>query len=171
MNSFDAAVYLCLLVALVIGFRAGLLRSTVTILGYLIAMPIAAWITTLIVPQLGGITAISTAQNSVVFFGAFLISGIVMGSLLRMAVNDMIGSEIGLGDRLAGAGLGAIRVGLIAITLVLIFDQMLPVQMQPSYMTGSQLRPWLSSAGQRGFKSLPPEVAGYIEQWKREHRI
>ena len=35
MNSFDLAVYLVLVVAVVAGFRAGLLRSSVTILGYL----------------------------------------------------------------------------------------------------------------------------------------
>ena len=44
MNSFDAVVYLGLFVAVVTGFNAGLLRSAVTILAYLIAMPIAVWI-------------------------------------------------------------------------------------------------------------------------------
>jgi membrane protein required for colicin V production len=43
MNSFDVVVYVGLIVAMVIGFRAGLLRSAVTILGYLLAMPIAVW--------------------------------------------------------------------------------------------------------------------------------
>ena len=41
MNSFDAVVYLALLIAVVTGFSAGLLRSAVTILAYLVAMPIA----------------------------------------------------------------------------------------------------------------------------------
>ena len=40
MNNFDAAVYLGLVVAVVTGFNAGLLRSAATILAYLIAMPI-----------------------------------------------------------------------------------------------------------------------------------
>ena len=170
MNQLDLAIYAALAVAVVIGFRAGLLRSAVTILGYLIAMPIAAWITTLIVPQTAN-AGVATAQNSLVFFGAFLISGIVLGSLLRMTINELIGPRIGLGDRLAGAALGGLRVGLIAITMVLIFDQMLPVALQPAYLTGSKLRPWLSMAGQKGFKSLPPEVTAYIEQWKRERGI
>jgi hypothetical protein len=82
----------------------------------------------------------------------------VLGSLLRMAINDMIGHEIGIGDRLGGALLGAIRVGLIAVTLVLIFDQLVPANRQPAYMTGSHLRPLLSLAGQKGVKSLPPDV-------------
>jgi membrane protein required for colicin V production len=105
------------------------------------------------------------------FFAIFLVSGIVLGSLLRMAINDVMGHEIGIGDRLGGALLGAIRVGLIAVTLVLIFDQLVPADRQPAYMTGSQLRPLLSLAGQKGVKSLPPDVTATIEQWKRAHRL
>jgi membrane protein required for colicin V production len=171
MNSFDVVVIAGLVIAMVIGFRAGLLRSAVTILGYLVAMPIAAWVTGLIVPQMASNATVSDTQNSLVFFGAFLLSGIVLGSVLRMAVNDIIGHEIGLGDRLGGALLGAVRVGLIAVTLVLIFDQLVPASMQPAYMTGSQLRPLLSLAGQKGVKSLPPDVTSYIDRWKRDHRI
>jgi membrane protein required for colicin V production len=41
MNSFDAAVYAGLIVAVVAAFNSGSLRSAVTILADLIAMPIA----------------------------------------------------------------------------------------------------------------------------------
>jgi hypothetical protein len=51
MNSFDAAVYIGLVVAVVTGFNAGLLRSAVTILAYLIAMPIAVLAMSLISPR------------------------------------------------------------------------------------------------------------------------
>jgi membrane protein required for colicin V production len=170
MNSFDAAFITALLLVMVIGFRSGLLRSAVTILGYLIAMPIAVWLTSLIVPRIGN-AAVSAAQNSMIFFGLFLVSGIVMGSLLRMAVNETIGHQIGLGDRLAGAALGAIRVVLIAVTLVLIFDQMVPVSMQPAYLADSRFRPMLSMLGQKGFKTLPPDVTATLDQWKRDHRL
>ena len=54
MNSFDAVVYVGLIVAVVTGFKAGLLRSAVTILAYLIAMPITVWVMALS-PQ--GVTA------------------------------------------------------------------------------------------------------------------
>ena len=171
MNSFDIAVYLVLAVAIIAGFRAGLLRSGVTILGYLLAMPIAVWATSLIVPQVAGNAAVSMTQNSLIFFASFVVAGIVLGTLLRMAVNDMIGSDIGLGDRLGGAALGAIRVFLIAVTMVLIFDQLIPPTLQPAFLVGSQLRPMLSAAGQKGFKSLPPEATAMIDQFKRDHRI
>lgn len=165
MNSFDIVVYLALIIAVALGFRSGLLRSAITILGYLVAAPIAIWITGLVLPQAPAGT--SPVQNSLTFFAIFLIAGMVLGSLLRLAVNDLIGAHIGIGDRLGGALLGAIRVGLIAITLVLIFDQLVPANAQPSYLTGSHLRPLLSRLGQTGIRSLPPDVSARFEQLKR----
>jgi NhaP-type Na+/H+ or K+/H+ antiporter len=50
MNSFDAVVYLGLAIAVVTGFNAGLLRSAVTILAYLVAMPIAVWAMSMVSP-------------------------------------------------------------------------------------------------------------------------
>jgi membrane protein required for colicin V production len=170
MNSFDAVVYLGLVVAVVTGFNAGLLRSAVTILAYLIAMPIAVWIMSLISPQIAGKLDSPWAQHSLQFFGIFLIAGMVLGKLMRMALDETIGSEAGIADRLAGALLGAARVGLVATTLVLIFD-LVPSDRQPSFLVGSQLRPLLSAAGQKGFRSLPPDVTAYIDRLKKDQRI
>jgi membrane protein required for colicin V production len=171
MNSFDIVVYLALIIAVVAGFRAGLLRSAITILAYLVAMPISVWLMSLVTPAIGGAADASLSQNSVLFFAVFLVTGMVLGKLARMALDDAIGSETGFGDRLGGALLGAVRVGLVAITLVLIFDQLVPADRQPAYLVGSQLRPWLSMAGQKGFRSLPPEVTAYIDRLKRDRRI
>ena len=67
--------------------------------------------------------------------------------------------------------LGAVRVGLIAVTVVLVVDQLLPLQLQPSWLTTSQLRPWLSAAGQKGVQSLPPDIAATLERLKRNQQI
>jgi len=171
MNSFDAVVYVGLVIAVVTGFNAGLLRSAVTILAYLIAMPIAVWVMSLVSSGVDGKLGSPWAQNSLLFFGIFLVAGIVLGKLMRMALDETIGTQAGLGDRLGGAILGAVRVGLVAITLVLIFDSLVPSDRQPAYLAGSQLRPLLSAAGQKGFKSLPPEVAATIDRLKKERRI
>jgi membrane protein required for colicin V production len=171
MNSFDVVVYAGVIAASVIGFNAGLLRSAVTILGYLTAMPIAVWAMSLAAPRIGNNAGTTLTQNSLLFFAVFLVAGIVLGKLLRMAVDDMIGPEAGIGDRLAGAALGAVRVGLVAVTLVLIFDRLVPVDRQPGYLTGSHLCPLLSLAGQKGLKSLPPDVAAYIDQLKKDRHI
>ena len=171
MNSFDAVIYVGLIVAVVTGFNAGLLRSAVTILAYLFAMPIAVWAMSMVSPGVAGKVDSPWAQNSLLFFGIFLVAGIVLGKLMRMALDDAIGTEAGIGDRLAGAVLGAVRLGLVAITLVLIFDQLVPAGRQPAFLTGSHLRPLLSIAGQKGFKSLPPDVTAHIDRLKKERRI
>jgi membrane protein required for colicin V production len=111
------------------------------------------------------------AQNSPLLFGVFLITGIVLGKFMRMALDDAIGQEAGLGDRLAGAALGAVRVGLVAISFVLVFDQLVPSDRQPAYLAGSQLRPLLSMAGQKGVSSLPPDVVVYFDRLKQARRI
>ena len=171
MNSFDAVVAIALLVAVVTGFNAGLLRSAVTILGYLVAMPIAVWIMSLVSPQFENKLGTPLTQNSLLFFGIFLVAGMGLAKLMRMALDETIGHEAGIGDRLAGSALGAVRVGMVAITLVLIFDQLVPVDRQPGYLTGSRLRPLLSAAGQKGFRSLPPDVTATIERLKKNRGI
>jgi membrane protein required for colicin V production len=171
MNSFDAVVYLGLLIAVVTGFNAGLLRSAVTILAYVIAMPIAVWAMSLIAPHIDGKLPSAVTQNSLLFFGVFIVAGMALGKLMRIALDDMIGSEAGIGDRLAGAALGALRVGLVATTLVLVFDQLVPADRQPAWLIGSRLRPLLSVAGQTGFKSLPPDLATTIDRLKKDRQI
>jgi membrane protein required for colicin V production len=171
MNSFDGAVYLGLILAVVTGFNAGFLRSLVTILAYLVAMPIAVLAMSFVSSGVDSKFGPSLMQNSLLFFGIFFVTGMVLGKMMRMALDDTIGSEAGIGDRLAGAVLGAVRAGLVAITMVLIFDSLVPLDRQPAFLTGSQLRPLLSIAGQRGFKSLPPDVAAYIDRLKSDRRI
>jgi membrane protein required for colicin V production len=169
MNSFDAAVFIGLIIAVVTGFNAGLLRSGVTILAYLIAMPITLWAMSMLYRGSG--IELSLTQNSPFFFGIFLIIGLVLGKFMRMAVDDAVGPSAGIGDRLGGAALGVVRVGLVAVTLVVVFDQLVPAGRQPAFLNGSQLRPLLSEVGQKGFKSLPPDVAVMIDRFKREQRI
>jgi membrane protein required for colicin V production len=171
MNSFDAVVFLALIVATVTGFNAGLLRSAATILAYLIAMPIAVMMMPLVSTGTDGKLGSSLVQNSPLLFGIFLITGIVLGKLMRMAIDETVGPQAGIADRLAGAALGAVRIGLVAVTLVLTFDQLTPSGRQPAFLAGSQLRPLLSEAGQRGFKSLPPDVVAYIDRLKKDRRI
>jgi membrane protein required for colicin V production len=171
MNSFDIAVYLGLIIAVVTGFKTGLLRSALTILAYLFAMPIAVWVMSIISPRLDAAPGSPLPQGWVLFFGVFLVAGMVLGKLARIALDDAIGNEAGVADRLGGAALGAVRVGLVATTFILIFDQLLPTDRQPKFLNGSQLRPLFSAAGQMGFRSLPPDVAATIDRLKKERQI
>ena len=168
MNSFDAVVYAGLVVAMAMGFNAGLLRSAVTIVAYVAAMPIAVWATSLMSRDAG---ALAVMHNPLPFFGTFLVAGIVLGKFMRLAVDETIGTKSGIADRLTGAALGAVRVGLIAVSVVVVFDQIVPADRQPAYLVGSRLRPLFSTAGQMGLKSLPADVTAYVDRLKRDRRI
>jgi membrane protein required for colicin V production len=171
MNSFDAAVYVVVIVAVVSGFNAGLLRSIATIMGYLAAMPVAMVTTPLVSRVLTDKFNTPWAQSPLLVFGIFLVAGIVFGALLRTAISETVGPRISLPDRLAGSMLGAVRIVLVAVTMVLIFDRIIPLDRQPAFLSGSQLRPILSMAGQKGLKSLPPDVTAFIDRLKRDQRI
>lgn len=174
MNSFDLAVCAALAIAIGFGLRTGLLRGAMTILAYLLAAPIAVWLMPVIAPQLTQNPAATWQQNWLQnwmwFFAIFLVVGMALGHAGRLALADTAAAA-GLTDRLGGAALGAIRVGLVATTLVLVFDQLVPGNRQPPFLVGSYLRPLFSAAGQMGFKSLPPEATDAIDRIKKERRI
>ena len=171
MNPFDAAVIAVTIFAIVAGFRSGLLRSLATIFGYVVAAPVAVAAAPYLVPILTTQFHLSPAQNWLALFGVFVFIGMALSALLRLAVSELSGPQIGLPDRAAGAVLGAVRIVLLAVVMVLIFDRIIPAGREPTWLTESQLRPILSMAGQQGLKSLPPDVVEYIDRLKRERGI
>jgi membrane protein required for colicin V production len=171
MNSFDFIICCALAVAVFSGFSTGLLRSAITILAYLLAMPLAIGAVAAMAPHEQPPPDSLLNQNWVQLFAALLVIGAALGKIGRIMLDEAIGPEAGLGDRLGGAALGAVRVGMVATTLVLVFDRIVPPDRQPRFLQGSQLRPLLSLAGQKGFRSLPPEVADMIDRLKQERQI
>ncbi len=168
MNTFDVAVLLGLVIAVGTGFSTGLIRSAITIVAYIVAMPITVWVMSF-VPTLET-TNSPLMQNAGFFLGAFLVIGMVIGKLARLPVDEAIGDP-GFVDRLGGAALGALRVGLVATSVVLVFDQLIPSYRQPAFLQDSQLRPIFSAAGQKGIRALPPELTATIDRLKRERHI
>jgi membrane protein required for colicin V production len=170
MNTFDIAVLLGLVIAVGTGLRTGLIRSAITILAYIVAMPIAVWVMSFVPPLTENYNS-PLMQNAGFFLGAFLVIGMAIGKLARIPLDEAIGTDIGLVDRLGGATLGAIRTGLVATSVVLAFDQLIPSYRQPAFLQNSQLRPIFSAAGQKGVRALPPELTATIERLKRERHI
>lgn len=166
MNTFDLVICAFTLIAVIVGFNAGFIRSMATILGYVAAAPVAVAITSFISKGMD-MSAQPAALYSFVFGGIFLAIGFFVGWVLRFSVDEAIGPVRSLPDRFAGAALGAVRVALVAVTLVLVFDRIIPAGRDPNYLIGSKLRPMLSEAGRRGLKTLPPETTAYINQLKR----
>ncbi len=171
VNPFDAAVYVCLAVAVLSGLRSGLLRSLATIFGYLAAAPVAVLAAPTLTPFLIEQFKVPPAQTGLVFAGLFLAIGFILGMLLRLAVSEIVGPEISLPDRVAGAMLGAVRVVLLAVLMVVIFDRIIPAGREPAFLTGSRLRPILSEAGQAGLKSLPSDIADTIDRIKKQRGL
>jgi len=171
LNAFDLAVIGILLVAIVIGFQSGLLRSLATILGYVCAAPVAVAASPAVARLLTEQLHITHVQDWLVLTSVFVITGVLLAALIRLTVNEMTGPEIGVGDRMAGAMLGAVRIILLAIVLVLIFDRIIPAGQEPAFLAGSKLRPILSAAGLQGLQSLPPDITDYIDRIKRERGI
>ena len=98
-------------------------------------------------------------------------SDLCFGALIRTVVNEFVGPDPGLFDRVAGAALGAVRIFLVAVLVVVVFDRIIPADHEPPFLAGSRLRPYLSAAGQKGLQSLPPDVDDYIDRLKRERGL
>jgi membrane protein required for colicin V production len=139
-----------LFVAVVMGFMTGMLRSLATIFGYLAAATIAVVATPCVSRLFTGVFHLPPTQPWIEFVAVFLVAGLVLSALCRAAVNELVGARVSIPDRVAGALLGAVRVGLLAVVLVLVFDRIIPPGREPAFLHGSQWRPVLSNLGQQG---------------------
>lgn len=168
---FDAVIYVLFALAVVMGFTSGLLRSMATIIGYVIAAPIAFGVAPALSFLLTTHLDMPPDYKGMVLAALLLVLGMIFGALLRRALSDVTGPRVSIPDRIAGAALGAMRIGFVAVLIVVIFDRVIPPGVQPAFLAGSQLRPPLSAAGQAGVKALPPEITAYIDRLKRERGI
>ena len=171
MNSFDAAVLLTTLLLAVLGFRAGLLRSLADIIGFVVAAPLAVALMPLLSTSKAPANVGLLTQGSILFLATFLVCGFILAQLMRYAVAGMVGEDIHILDRSAGLLLGVARALLVAVTLVLVFDKIIPAGRDPQFLAGSKSRPMLSVAAQYGVRSLPPEVSAHIDRLKRQRGI
>ncbi len=110
-------------------------------------------------------------QTWIVVIAIFVAAGAVLSALFKLAVGGLLGSEISLPDRVAGAAFGALRVAVLALLVVVVFDRLIPPGMEPKFLQGSQWRPILSTAGQQSLQSLPPEIENFIDRLRRQRRI
>jgi membrane protein required for colicin V production len=174
MNPFDAALLGITLVAVVTGFSAGLLRGLATILAYVIAAPVALAVSPVVTAFLTERALLPTGSipnaASYVPIVVLLVIAIVLGGLMRGAVGGAAG-RMGLIDRMLGAVFGALRIGFLAVLLVMIFERIIPPGSEPDWFKQSQIRPYLSAAGAQGLRALPPQIADTIDRFKRERGL
>jgi membrane protein required for colicin V production len=174
MNPFDAVVLGLALVAVVTGFSAGLLRGLATILAYVVAAPVALAVSPMVTAFLTERALLPTDivpnAASYVPIVVLLVVAFVLGSLMRGAVGGAAG-RMGVVDRLLGAVLGAVRIGLLAVLMVMIFERIIPPASEPDWFKQSHVRPYLSAAGAEGLRALPPQVSEMIDKFKRERGL
>jgi membrane protein required for colicin V production len=173
MNPLDAAILGLTLVAVVTGFSAGLLRGLATILAYVIAAPVALAVSPMVVAFLTERALLPTTipnAASYVPIVVLLVIAIVLGGLMRGAVGGAAG-RMGIIDRMLGAVFGALRIGFLAVLMVMIFERIIPPGNEPDWFKQSQIRPYLSAAGAQGLRALPPQIAETIDRVKRERGL
>jgi membrane protein required for colicin V production len=168
---FDIALYSLAAIAAIFGFISGFLRSLATIFGYVVAAPFALGVAPALSVLLAQRISLTPVYSGLLLAVVLLIAGVIMGALFRRAVNELVGPQPGMLDRCLGALLGAARIALVAVLIVVIFDRVIPVNRAPAFLKGSQTRPWLSAAGQAGVKQLPPDVVAYLDRLKRSRGI
>ena len=95
MNSFDAVVYLGLMIAVVIGFNTGLLRSAIAIFGLSRRDADRDGADAAGVAAARRPACLAVCAELTVFFGVFLVTGMVLGKLARLALDDAIGPQAG----------------------------------------------------------------------------
>jgi membrane protein required for colicin V production len=171
INSFDAVLGALALIAAVMGFMTGLMRSLATILAYLAAAPVAFMVTPWTATLLSTHANIPQVNRWIVFAAAFVLLGILLGAVTRAAVTALFGPTASVTDRCAGALLGVLRIGLAAVLMVLVIDRIIPRHLDPPFLAQSRLRPFLSMAAANGVRSLPPDVADLIDRLKRERGL
>ncbi len=93
---FDTVIYAFAAFAIIMGFSSGLLRSLATIFGYLIAAPLAVAVAPALSMFLAQRMDMPAAYNGVVLAFTLLVAGMVFGALLRRAVGDVTGPQIGM---------------------------------------------------------------------------
>jgi membrane protein required for colicin V production len=150
---FDLVVYAFLALAIVLGFNSGLLRSMATIIGYLIAAPIAIGTAPAVSYFLTTRFNISAASNGVVLALILLVAGMIFGALLRRAVNDLVGPDVKHPGPHRRGFLGAARIGLVAVLIVCDHRPHHPANRRASRLFLAQVQSTALSVG-------PPGQAG-----------
>ena len=154
------------------GFMSGLLRSLATIFGYVAAMGLAVALAPRLTPLLIAQFKLAPDAGLDRLRRVFLVGRHrAVARCCALPSSEMVGERISIPDRVAGALLGAARVGLLAVVWCSSSTASFrPAATRPS-CKGSKWRPALSKAGQQGLQSLPPEVAATIDRIKRERGL
>jgi membrane protein required for colicin V production len=89
MSPFDIAVGLAAVVAIVFGFKSGLMRSAATIVAYLCAAPFAVKGTALVMQAIDRAPDAVGVQTFLIFFGLLVLLGVIIAAGFNAAIDEM----------------------------------------------------------------------------------
>jgi membrane protein required for colicin V production len=167
MTPFDWVILLVAVLSALSGFATGLLRS----LASLVATALATVIAVIANPHVAPLIAQALPQPWMRDAGAFLIvffaGAVILGFLFQTLVSLAFGPVVSFGDRAAGLTLGVVRALLVVVLVVVMFDRLIPTAREPAWLSGSALRPAISTLGAHGLRSLPTGVTEAIDAMRR----
>jgi membrane protein required for colicin V production len=141
-NGFDWLLILIMVVSMGIGFRTGLVRSVLGLLGFVGGFVLAAWNYTWLGDWLNDVRAISSVSTarSVAFLLIVVVVVVAVELISRLMLMTVRAVGLGLVDRTLGAGFGFLRACLIGFALLMIPTTFVP---QSKVITASVLSPYL----------------------------
>ncbi|MCF3641576.1 CvpA family protein [Rhizobium sp. TRM95111] len=107
-----------------------------------------------------------TTSDTVAMIGSaavvFLVALIVISFITMRIADFIIDSRIGALDRTLGFLFGAARGILIVVVAMLFFNWLVPINQQPTWVTGAKAKPLLDNLGTRLIALLPEDVDATI---------
>lgn len=156
MSGIDIIIAVVVLIGLWRGFKVGLIKTAVGLVGWLIALIAATRLASSIAPQMSGIVENPVLQTALAFLVVVIVILAIMHVLAYVFASALKGLRLGIVDKIAGSVLGAAK-NVLMILVILSISAPLLVQM-PQWQT-SVLAPELLPYAPMG-KALASDMLG-----------
>lgn len=156
MSGLDIVIAIVVLIGLWRGFQAGLIKTAVGLVGWLIALVAATRLASSIAPQLSSIVENPVLQTALAFIVVVIIILAIMHALAFFFASALKTLNLGIVDKMAGGVLGAAK-NVLMVLVILSISAPLLVQM-PLWQT-SVLAPSLMTYAPMG-KDLAADMLG-----------
>ena len=156
MSGLDIIIAIVVLIGLWRGFQAGLIKTAVGLMGWVVALIVATRLATSIAPQLSSLVANPVLQTALAFLIVVIVILAIMHLLAFIFSSALKTLNLSVLDKMAGGVLGAAK-NILMVLVVLSISAPLLVQL-PQWQT-SVLAPELMPYAPMG-KELATDMLG-----------
>lgn len=156
MSGIDIVIAVVVLIGLWRGFKVGLIKTAVGLVGWLIALIAATRLASSIAPQMSGLVENPVLQTALAFLVVVIVILAIMHLLAYVFASALKGLRLGLVDKVGGGVLGAAK-NILMVLVILSVSAPLLVQM-PQWQS-SVLAPELLPYAPMG-KELASDILG-----------